>query len=122
MGWDGQYIYGRKPKEVLINDFKSFENEKYKIELLGVSIVGWNEAYILRNCVEKLTGKTYNFVTVVLIRNNIKTGELLTKSMSEEVHPYYYNCPKKYLKTLGEPLNEDSKNWRTECWKRFKKI
>ena len=34
------------------------------------------------------------------------------KTMDEGMHPYTYDCPLALLALLGEPRNEDAKNWR----------
>ena len=37
------------------------------------------------------------------------------KSMSEDMGPYYYDCPKSILDLLTETDDEDANNWRQKC-------
>lgn len=37
------------------------------------------------------------------------------KDLSENEHPYYYNCPVSYLDEAGETSNEHAKEWRKAC-------
>lgn len=51
---------------------------------------------------------------VVLIETHKERGEtrFYKKSMSEDSHPYYYDCPDKLVTLAGEPKSEEARNWR----------
>lgn len=37
------------------------------------------------------------------------------KVMSEDMHPFYYDCPKAILKLLTETDSENANEWRSKC-------
>jgi hypothetical protein len=49
---------------------------------------------------------------IMLYRLSCYKGEWGYKPMDESMGPYYYDCPKKFLKMAGPPMNEWSKDWR----------
>ena len=50
------------------------------------------------------------FISLSLLSQ--EDGYAYYKPMTEDMHPFYYDCPKSLLKGLTEPRNEDSANWR----------
>jgi len=43
---------------------------------------------------------------------------LLDKTMDESMGPYYWDCPTSLLDLMGEPRNEDARQWRAEVRRR----
>jgi len=48
-------------------------------------------------------------------------GQVGYKPLSEDMGPYYWDCPKKFLKNLTAPMGEYSKTWRERVLARYKK-
>ena len=44
------------------------------------------------------------------------------KDMSEDMEPYYYNCPKRILDALTLTTNEHSLRWRAKCMERLASV
>ncbi len=42
------------------------------------------------------------------------------KDMSEDMGPYYYNCPEHILKLLTPTENKLALEWREKCWERIR--
>ncbi|WP_196769057.1 DUF6927 domain-containing protein [Neomoorella thermoacetica] len=42
------------------------------------------------------------------------------KDMSEDMGPYYYNCPERILKLLTPTENKLALEWREKCWERIR--
>jgi hypothetical protein len=93
--------------------------EKYEFagcEVKAISIPKWGEAYVAYNNPHLKDDKIWVAVVKIVCNNSREIG---FKTMGEDEHPYYYNCPKKILKMLSETDNKYAKEWREECWKRF---
>lgn len=46
---------------------------------------------------------------------SVKDGEFFYKDMSEDMIPYYFDCPKSVLKELSSTDNENALEWRRQC-------
>ena len=114
MGWTYSY-----DKSELINpltgriDVKNYFKDKFsdKYKVIGTSsFVNKKELYTL------LLNKETNIysISVILIDLSSNKTEWGYKFMSEEMEPFYYNCPKKILKIAEETEapNDESRIWR----------
>lgn len=109
MGWIGTY----KSRTETMDEFFERELSNDKLCFIGKgAFINFSEYY---RCMYSENTKTY-FVLVCKVRLDKKTGELWYKDMSEDVHPYYYNCPANILALAeqSEPSNESAKEWRTK--------
>ena len=62
------------------------------------------------------------FAVIQLWTYSSKHGELLTKTMTDDMGPAKSEPPKKLLKMLSPTTNEYALNWRKSAWKEFKNI
>lgn len=113
MGWDGIKKQFSSVKEYAESELAYGEGLKWK--LLDRSIRG-NVVYSL------ITDGVDKLITVDLIR--VCDGYWMSKSFTEKDHPYYYDCPKKFIKQSTIMDNEFAVAYKAECLKRqhLKKI
>jgi hypothetical protein len=45
----------------------------------------------------------------------VKDGEFYYKDMTEDMLPYYFDCPKSIIKALSPTDNENANIWRNKC-------
>lgn len=107
MGWDGVYLYHKPSKE---EELKYIE-ESYigdKLEIVQASKVG-NVWYIaVRN-------KKENRIFALVVLTSYRSNEYLTKAMTEDMNPYYFDAPLKLLKILSPTDDEYANKWRDSC-------
>lgn len=123
MGWSGCHQYRKKTYKELQEYIRS-EWESYGDFKVLKMHIGLGESYLI---LERQKGNDTikegtRFACVTLIKNN--NNEIMTKDMSEDMMPYYYNMPLSYLDLLSEPLTEGCKTWRNNVreWHRIKKM
>lgn len=54
-------------------------------------------------------------IWALIVRTSINNGEFGYKDMSEDMEPYYYDCPISILKLLSPTNNEMANQWRYKC-------
>ena len=117
MGWTGSQFIGTSRKEFLIKEF-SQENATHKWYLTDVSMKG-AVCYCIYWVEDKTTGTLQHEALVILTeKRRDDKGWIYYKNMGETVLPYYFNAPVsliKKLNKLGEPFNDNAKQWREQC-------
>lgn len=118
MGWTGtQWFFKTSRKEFLIKEFTQ-ENDTHKWWLTNISMRG-NTAYCISWQEEKATGIKHHEGMVILTEKRRDDPDwIYYKNMGETVLPYYFNAPKSLIATLnalGEPFNDNAKQWRDRC-------
>ena len=78
-------------------------------ELLKSSVVGSTYYAAARS----QRGNIYGLVVITQVDR--KTGEFYYKDMSEDMLPYYFDCPLSILKLLSPTDNESALEWRKQC-------
>lgn len=118
MGWWGKARYScPKGKEritaVIEDEQKNCENAQYKWEVIDSAVKG-TTVYLATRRTNKETGESEVWAEVCLTRWDPK-GYFMVKSMSEDMGPYYFDCPKHILDKLTAPYNDSAKEWREKC-------
>ena len=117
MGWTGSQYFGKSRKDFVIKEFTS-ENEENKYYLTDISMRG-AVAYCISWKENKVTGDKLHEGLVILTEKRRNDGYwVYYKEMGETVLPYYFNAPVsliKKLNALGEPFNDNAKQWREQC-------
>jgi hypothetical protein len=117
MGWTGSQYFGNSRKEFLIKEF-SQENTTHKWYLTDVSMRG-SVCYCIHWVEDKTTGSKQHEALVILTeKRRGDDGWIYYKNMGESCGPYYYGAPVsliKKLNKLGEPYNDNAKQWREQC-------
>jgi hypothetical protein len=60
-------------------------------------------------------------VSLLKFRKDGWQTEMLAKNMSEDMMPYYFDCPKSILDLLTKTDNEHSNEWRKRCYEQLEK-
>lgn len=110
MGW----LYKNKPKFVKVMDFLKQEFNNEYCEVIDGSVVKYRTAYLA--CRSTKTGEVFGLVCLL----NYRRGDLYNfgyKDMEESMLPFSFDCPKRILSLLTEPMNEEAKAWRAICKK-----
>lgn len=120
MGW----LFVHKPYKVTAKEFlkKEFTWEREDglyCRVLDCAIVKLREAYL---AIERgdASGPKEVFAVVCLL--DYRPNDYYNfgyKDMSENMHPYYYNCPERIFKLLTPTDNPSAREWREKCWKRL---
>ena len=117
MGWTGSQYYGKDRKEFLIKEFTQ-ENATHKWYLTDISMRG-SVCYCIHWVEDKTTGtKQHEALVILTEKRRGDDGWIYYKNMGESVMPYYFNAPKSLiakLNKLGEPYNDNAKQWREKC-------
>jgi len=58
-------------------------------------------------------GETWRFIGCYLLNKDHADGWGY-KPMDETMGPFYYNCPKTYLRDASPPVNQTAANWRAK--------
>lgn len=82
---------------------------------LGVSKRG-NIYYLLLE--NSHTGSRY----IGVCKTSRARGEVGFKTMHETDHPYYYDCPKKFIEQCTEPMNQYSEKWRERVMGKYTNV
>lgn len=117
MGWTGSQFNGKDRKQFLIKEFTQ-ENTTHKWYLTDVSMRG-AVCYCIHWVEDKTTGTLQHEALVILTetRRDDK-GWIYYKNMGETCGPYYFGAPVSLinkLNKLGEPFNDNAKQWRDRC-------
>lgn len=103
MGWD--FGYGQTKQELVAYLTKNQERDGIKWEVLAHSVRG-NQLWLV---IEKTgNGSPVRFIALRLLEYAKEYKGYGYKPMDESVHPYYYDCPLKFL-DMAPPSNEE---WR----------
>lgn len=116
MGWTGIMYSGGSRKDFLIKRFED-ENETHKWWISDVSMKG-AVAYCINWQMDKTTGKREHEGIVILTEKRKDDPYLYYKMVGESCLPYYYDAPVsliKKLNELGEPYNDNARQWRDRC-------
>lgn len=118
MGWTGSQHFGLgSRKDFLLKEFNQ-ENNTHKWYLSNLSMKG-AVAYCIHWVEDKTTGEKKHEGMVILTEKRKDDRDwIYYKEMGETVLPYYFDAPKsliKKLNALGEPHNENAKQWRERC-------
>ena len=118
MGWDGIYITEahKTVSEKLSVYFKYHgfcENEVIKATIKNGVVYG-----AIRNL---KTNDVWAMVSLLKFRKDGWQTEMLAKNMSEDMMPYYFDCPKSILDLLTKTDNEHSNEWRKRCYEQLAK-
>jgi len=57
-------------------------------------------------------------IVLALLDKEAGSGWWGFKTMDESMGPYYWDCPTSLLDLMGEPRNEDARQWRAEVRRR----
>lgn len=108
-----------------MNIFDFFKREfEYSSEcgyrrIIDCAVVNLREAYLAVEQGYPSGGKEVFAVVCLLSYRPNDYYNIGYKDMSEDMHPYYYNCPERILKLLTPTDNEQSNEWRRKCWERI---
>lgn len=116
MGWDGIYITEahKTVSEKLSVYFKYHgfcENEVVKATIKNGVVYG-----AIRNL---KTNDVWAMVSLLKFRKDGWQTEMLAKNMSEDMMPYYFDCPKSILDLLTKTDNKHSNEWRKRCYEQL---
>ena len=118
MGWWGKARYScpkgkDRIRAVIEDENKNCENADYRWEVIDSAICG-TTVYLATRRTNKATGEFTVWAEVNLTRWDPQ-GYFMVKSMSEDMGPYYYDCPKHILDKLTAPYNDAAREWREKC-------
>jgi len=117
MGWSfTNKREGVSTKEFFKEEF-IMDNEKNVGRVLDCKIRK-GVAYVAYEIKNKITNEIK--VTAIVCILSYRGDEQYNfgyKDMTEDMHPYYYNCSKSILKLLTKTDNEMAQCWRKECLK-----
>ena len=118
MGWTGTQWHGSGTrKNFLIHEFTQ-ENDTHKWWLSDVSMRG-AVAYCIYWCKDKATGiETHEGMVILTEKRKDDPHWIYHKEMGESCLPYYFDAPVsliKKLNELGEPYNDNARQWRDRC-------
>ena len=118
MGWDGIYITEAhktvyEKLSVSFNYHGLCENEVVKATIKNGVVYG-----AIRNL---KTNDVWAMVSLLKFRKDGWQTEMLAKNMSEDMMPYYFDCPKSILDLLTKTDNEHSNEWRKRCYEQLEK-
>lgn len=108
MGWSHTY----RPKGISnLEWFRKHDGWSDGYELLDVAQVGWNTLY---GALKVPKGDVIGIVILMSWSPNSEWN-FGTKSMSEDMGPYYYDCPERILDVLTPTDDTASLLWRAKC-------
>ena len=122
MGWTGMQPPYHGDKKLWIKQEMECNNEHGTWKIHDLTFRS-NTAYGILEYTKKETGITKHIGMVVLC--SFRADEWAYKEMSEDMHPYQYDAPKRMiekLNQLGEPINENAKLWRDKCLEQKAKV
>lgn len=114
MGW----TYTHKDKYTKVIDFLKREFTWEKVEIIDGSVVHFRTAYLA--CRVKETGRVFALICLLNF-NRHEYENFGYKEIEEDCGPYQFECPKRILKLLTEPVTPVAKEWRERCLGRFTK-
>ncbi len=116
MGWS--FIQGLGKQEFIDKLIVSEVGDTYKWEVLKHALKG-NTLWTINKRTHLKTNESISYITCNLIEYDKSDNSYGYKDISEDSHPYYYDCPISFL-TLCPPLtSEGSIAWRKEVRKQY---
>ena len=116
MGSTGQYVdYNKKPKQVVLEhqDQTNAEGKEWKI-LKHTSTRG--DGFEWSNIIYAAYQTPYGIVGLVICWKYYPSNrQVVHKEMTEDMHPFYYECPNNILDMLDDTDNENALEWRQKC-------
>jgi hypothetical protein len=106
MGWT--YPYGATRAQVIDELTREQENANGGVFRTLRKCFRGNTMYALHETGPE--GQTRKWIGIYLLQRS--QGSWGYKDMSEDMHPYYYDCPVSYLDEADEPTSESAKEWR----------
>ncbi|NHM25946.1 hypothetical protein G7K71_02755 [Desulfofundulus sp. TPOSR] len=123
MGWTfTQKYHGESIKEFFKKEFDYRRDDGRYGRVIDCAVVNLSTAYIAYEMGDG-TGKREVTAIVCLLRfvPNAPDGcNFGYKDMTENMHPYYYDCPERILKLLTPTDNESALRWREKCWENIR--
>jgi len=107
MGYWGKYI-GNKPT---MRQIKERIKEETQLSQLSVRF-GYAVGIVTEDCIGDDGYKPDALGIIIVCKWFISQGQLMIKTMSEDMGPYYNDVPLKYLNTPCKHANE---SWRANC-------
>jgi len=117
MGSTGSFVpYGKKPKEVVLeyNNQTSADGREWKIlKHKSTKGDGFNFSNVIYAAYQLPSSQVIGMV--IGYKYYPKDREVVHKEMTENEHPYFYECPNNILDMLSETDNENALEWRANC-------
>lgn len=121
MGWTSYRVNRNFSKKEALDTEFTYCNTNVKQTVLKSVVKRGNGGYsVWYGAVERLVqgtlvenGKRYVYALVCLCK--VERGEFFYKDMSEDMEPFYYDCPTAILNLLTEPINDHARKWRETC-------
>ena len=115
MGWTSSHrSSAQSVKDYLIAEINQ-AGKTTSFKVLDIAIVKRNTAYLAVEKTDRDSGKSDVFAMVILIRYGRDHFNITTKEMSEDMGPFYYDCPARILDMLTPTNNTESRMWREKC-------
>lgn len=115
MGWTSSH----RPSTQSVKGYLIAEidetGKKATFKVLDIAIVKRNTAYLAVKRTSLDTGESKVFAMVILIRYGRGHFNLTTKEMSEDMGPFYYDCPARILDLLTPTEKTEAVMWRERC-------
>jgi len=105
MGWT--FPHGASRSDIIDELTKEQLTERGEFRTLRKCFRG-NTMYALHESGER--GNPRKWLGIYLLQRH--NGDWGYKDMSEDCHPYYYDCPVSYLDAADEPSTDNAREWR----------
>ena len=127
MGWTSYHAehydkHGKVDRKAECDKYCNCSGEKFIDVVLKSSMKG-SVYYAAVERTDKKTEKksTWGIVILTSVDNN-QWHNFTYKPISEDMWPYYYDCPKGILDLLSPTTNENAVNWREQCRRNSKRV
>ena len=115
MGWTSSHRSSNQSvKDYLIEEINE-TGKTATFKVLDIAIVKRNTAYLAVKRTSIDTGKSEVFAMVILICYGRGQFNITTKEMSEDMGPFYYDCPARILDLLTPSDHTEAVLWRERC-------
>ncbi len=115
MGWTTMAM-PREGGRAFLDALYSWSDDHRRQTVIDSSVVSGREYYAAVETTTIATGERTVFAGVALVQISRRQGEEFgNKGMSEDMGPYYYNCPLRILDRLTKTDHEQALAWRTKC-------
>lgn len=115
MGWTTMAM-PREGARAYLDTLYSWSDDQRRHKVIDSSLVGGREYYTAVETTTIASGERTVFAGVALVSISRRHGEEFGhKDMSEDMGPFYYNCPLRILDRLTETNNEQALTWRAKC-------
>ena len=115
MGWTSSHRSSAQSVKDYLADEINQAGKTTSFKVLDIAIVKRNTAYLAVEKTDRDSGKSDVFAMVILIRYGRDHFNITTKEMSEDMGPFYYDCPARVLDMLTPTNNTESRMWREKC-------